>query len=107
VIIMKKKLSLAVAVVLIVSTLVFAGCSFGRNGAKNRLQQRNNTSAVNIDKSTITDEDLVNLPQEDSSIQLDSPDDEQLQLTPEEIDALLDDGGDLNQIPSTFSLNNK
>ena len=111
---MKRKF--AIEIIFILTALLFTGCSNGEGKAGklkegDNLQQSSNTSksvsntTIKKDAKTITDSDLINSAGEDSSVQLDSLDDQLEQLSPDEIDSLLSDNSDLNNIPSNFSVN--
>lgn len=112
---MKKNFSLKLTSILAIIVLLFAGCS-NRTKAENNLRgvnsklqtsvisKNSNTSVLNKDSKNITDEDLLNSANEDSTSQLDSLDAQDQNLTTDEINILLNDNNDLKNMPSNFSV---
>lgn len=98
---MKRKFAVAVVCIITITTLLFTGCSNDRKTAESSKGGINST--INKDAKNITDSDLINSAEEDSSTQLESLDTQSQQLSSDEIDSLLDDNNDLNNIPSNFS----
>jgi hypothetical protein len=82
---------------LIITSLLFAGCSNGTKTSTDGKAGTNNAtsttgaSTISKDAKTINDSDLMNSATSDSTVQLDSVDDPTQQLSSDEIDALLND----------------
>lgn len=89
---MKKSFALRLLGMLIISALIFAGCSVG---GKNTKQKSNTLTSGNTfttkDAKSITDDDLINSAAEDTPTQLDSVENQTKQLSSDEIDLLLND----------------
>ena len=108
-IILKNKSILNATCVLIITSLLIAGCSNGTKISTNGQAGTNNTasttgaSTINKDAKTISDSDLMNSATSDSTAVLDSVDDPGQQLSSDEIDALLNDNSAINDIPTNFT----
>jgi len=94
---LKKGFVLRLLAILIISTLVFTGCSVGgkNTNEKSNTLNSSNTSTMKDGKS-ITDNDLMNSANEDAPTQLDSVGDQTNQLSSDEIDLLLNDNININ-----------
>lgn len=109
---MKKKNILSAASIFIIGALLLSGCAGSGNTADkvNSVKSANNSGSVNSsasvkkDAKSITDSDLLNSSGQDSSVQLDSVDDQQQSLSSDELDSLLNDNSDLNNISSSFNV---
>lgn len=89
---MKKRFPLRLLSIMIISVLIFSGCSVG---GKNTKQTSNTLTSSRTfttkDAKNITDNDLINFSKEDTPTQLDSAGEQTNQLSSDEIDLLLDD----------------
>lgn len=101
---MKKKFIFTLAAALAVTALLAAGCSNNRSIANNS-KEVNTPSVTSKNTKNVNDSEIINSSGQDSSAQLDSIDDDQLQeLNSDELDTLLNDNNDLSSIPSSFSV---
>lgn len=111
---MKKKFILQLLGLLIVTTLLFTGCSNSGKSANNFNKNNTPQTATSVadsgspkaenNEKNITDSDLLKTADEDSTTQLDSIDDNSKQLSSDEIDSLLNDNSDINNIPTNYSV---
>lgn len=112
---MKRKFILGIVSALTLIALLLTGCANNQKvssdlKAKNNIYQSSNapnantTSSINKDAKSITDDDLLKSAGEDSSTQLDSVDSQSVQLSSDEINALLNENTDLKNISSSFSV---
>lgn len=108
-IILKNKFVLNATCILIITSLLFAGCSNGTKTSTDGKAGTNNTtsttgdSTINKDAKNINDSDLINSATSDSTVQLDSVDNPTQQLSSDEIDALLNDNSGLYNVPTNFT----
>ena len=98
---MKNIFSLGIICTLMVTTLLFSGCSNGANKSNNPKGASDTT--ISNDVKSITDIDLINSDKEDPTVQLDSIDTQSQELSTEEIDLLLNDNSDFDNISSDLS----
>lgn len=111
---LKKKFILGIVSILTLFALLLTGCANRQKvssalKAENTKYQSSNTSAnntvsTNKDSKSITDDDLLKSTGDDSSTQLDSVDSQSVQLSSDEINALLNENTDLKNISSSFSV---
>ena len=116
VIVLKRKFTVGIACIMsIVTTLLLAGCSNGSQGTSNlkgisNTQKTSTTSStgskptINQESNTITDSELIDSINEDSSVQIDSIDTGGQLLSDEEMDLQLNNNSNLNNIPSNFNV---
>lgn len=105
---MKRKFLLGIIGTLTASALLFSGCSKVSSSLEGANIQKSSavsdtSSSYKIPKN-ITDKELMKEADGDSSVQLDSVDNQSQQLTTDEINSLLNDNNDLNNVPSTINV---
>lgn len=94
---MKKSFPLRLLGIMIISVLVFGGCSVGGKNTKQTSSTLTSGSTFTAkDAKNITDNDLINSSKEDTPTQLDSAGEQTNQLSSDEIDLLLDDDININ-----------
>lgn len=112
---MKRKFILGIVSTLTLTALLFTGCankqkvssalkSENTTYQSSNTSNANTTSSINKDAKSISDNDLLKSASEDSATQLDSFDSQSQELNSDEINSLLNEGNDLKNISSSFSV---